>query len=63
MTNPHHFKITATIARARKRLSELDRSLVTYNELAKLELANIGRLENMLAQETSSDIIEEDFTE
>jgi len=63
VSNTHHFKITATIDRARKRLSELDRSLVTYNELAKLELANIDRLENMLVEPTSNNVIEDDFDE
>jgi len=61
MTTANHFRITATIVRARQRLEDLDPKLVTYDQLRVIEERNISRLEDLLAEPMSVDIIEEVF--
>ena len=56
MTTPNHFKITATIQRAKKRLDEA----VTDSQRI-IELAHIEALQNLLAEPTSDNIMEDSF--
>ena len=57
MTDPNHFKITATIKRAKKRLDEA----VTDSQRI-IELAHIEALQNMLAEPMNVNFLEDDFT-
>jgi len=58
MTTANHFRITATIARARQRLEDAD-----TDEQRVIEEANIERLQDLLAEPMNHNVIEDNFNE